>query len=60
MQVKVRESEESILDHESFHDSLLNMEKWLMVMKQKLDSFHNPSGDWIVGQQHGAEVCVCS
>ncbi|XP_040916216.1 nesprin-3 isoform X2 [Toxotes jaculatrix] len=54
--VKVRESEESIADHESFHDSLLNIEKWLMIMRQKLDSFHAPSGEWsIEGRQHEAQ-----
>ncbi|XP_068451618.1 nesprin-3 [Clinocottus analis] len=54
--VKVQESEQSISDHESFHDSLLNIEKWLMIMKQKLESFHCPPGDWSVeGRQHEAE-----
>uniref|UniRef100_A0A7N6AE11 Spectrin repeat containing, nuclear envelope family member 3 n=1 Tax=Anabas testudineus TaxID=64144 RepID=A0A7N6AE11_ANATE len=56
VKVKVHESEESIEEHESFHDSLLNMEKWLMIMKQKLESFHSPSGEWsIEGRQHEAE-----
>ncbi|KAM9842319.1 nesprin-3 [Aulostomus maculatus] len=54
--VKVQESEESIAEHESFHDSLLNVEKWLMIMKQKLESFHSPSGHWSVdGRKHEAE-----
>ncbi|XP_063764774.1 nesprin-3 isoform X2 [Eleginops maclovinus] len=54
--LKVPESEDSIADHESFHDSLLNMEKWLMIMKQKLESFHSQSGEWsIEGRQHEAE-----
>ncbi|XP_054470113.1 nesprin-3 [Anoplopoma fimbria] len=54
--VKVHESEDSIAEHESFHDSLLNIEKWLMIMKQKLESFHGPSGEWSVeGRQHEAE-----
>lgn len=58
LQVKVRESEESITDHENFHETLLNLEKWLMIMKQKLESFHSPSGKWSVeGRQHEAEVC---
>ncbi|KAI3368044.1 hypothetical protein L3Q82_026856 [Scortum barcoo] len=56
VRVKVHESEESIADHESLHDSMLNIEKWLMIMKQKLDSFHSPSGEWsIQGRQHEAE-----
>ncbi|KAM8737380.1 nesprin-3 [Acanthopagrus schlegelii] len=56
VKAKVHESEESIDDHESFHDSLLNMEKWLMIMKQKLESFHSPAGKWsIEGRQHEAE-----
>ncbi|KAJ4938856.1 hypothetical protein JOQ06_028322, partial [Pogonophryne albipinna] len=54
--LKVSESEESISDHESFHNSLLNMEKWLMIMKQKLESFHSQSGEWsFEGCQHEAE-----
>uniref|UniRef100_A0A7N8X4M4 Spectrin repeat containing, nuclear envelope family member 3 n=1 Tax=Mastacembelus armatus TaxID=205130 RepID=A0A7N8X4M4_9TELE len=54
--VKVNESEESIADHENFHDNLLNIEKWLMIMKQKLESFHSPSGDWTIdGRQNEAE-----
>uniref|UniRef100_A0A8D3AY95 KASH domain-containing protein n=1 Tax=Scophthalmus maximus TaxID=52904 RepID=A0A8D3AY95_SCOMX len=54
---KAVRSEESIALHESFHDSLLNMEKWLMIMKQKLNSFHSSSsGEWsIEGRQHEAE-----
>lgn len=60
LQEKMRESEASIADHESFHDSLLNIEKWLMIMKQKLESFHSPSEAWsIEGRQHEAEVGVC-
>ncbi|KAF3844368.1 hypothetical protein F7725_007531 [Dissostichus mawsoni] len=40
----------------SFHNSLLNREKWLMIMKQKLESFHSQSGEWsIEGRQHEAE-----
>ncbi|XP_037652434.1 LOW QUALITY PROTEIN: nesprin-3 [Sebastes umbrosus] len=54
--VKVNESEGSIADHESFHDSLLNIEKWLMIMKQKLESFNSPSGQWSVeGRQLEAQ-----
>ncbi|MCJ8737179.1 hypothetical protein PDJAM_G00021200 [Pangasius djambal] len=53
---KVNESEESILEHESFHESLLNMEKWLMIMRQKLESFRGPNGEWsVVNRQHEAE-----
>ncbi|KAK2825829.1 hypothetical protein Q5P01_020043 [Channa striata] len=56
VRVKVQESEKNIADHESFHDSLLNIEKWLMIMKQKLESFHSPSGEWCVeGRQREAE-----
>ncbi|XP_076604939.1 nesprin-3 [Chaetodon auriga] len=59
VRVKVHESDESIAEHESFHDSLLNIEKWLMIMKQKLESFHNPSGEWsIEGRQHEAEKAL--
>ncbi|CDQ98622.1 unnamed protein product [Oncorhynchus mykiss] len=45
-QVKVKESEESIGGHESFHVSLLNVEKWLMIMRQKLESYRSSTGEW--------------
>lgn len=57
LQEKVHESEVSITEHERFHESLLNIEKWLMIMKQKLESFHSPSEWSIHGRQHEAEVC---
>ncbi|KAF7650600.1 hypothetical protein LDENG_00123240, partial [Lucifuga dentata] len=57
--MKLHESEESIADHESFHDSLLNVEKWLMIMKQKLESFRSPTGDWSIdSRQHEAEKAL--
>ncbi|XP_058254944.1 nesprin-3 isoform X2 [Hemibagrus wyckioides] len=56
VRMRVNESEESILEHESFHDSLLNMEKWLMIMRQKLESFRGANGEWsVVNRQHEAE-----
>ncbi|KAL0968928.1 hypothetical protein UPYG_G00219990 [Umbra pygmaea] len=48
VRVKVNKSEQNIAEHESFHDSLLNVEKWLMIMRQKLESYHSPAGDWSV------------
>lgn len=55
--MKVNSSEDNIAEHEGFHDSLLNIEKWLMIMKQKLESFHSLSGEWRVeGRQQEAEV----
>ncbi|XP_030580831.1 nesprin-3 isoform X2 [Archocentrus centrarchus] len=56
VKTKVHQSEESIEEHESFHESLLNIEKWLMIMKQKLMAFHSPSGEWsIEGRRLEAE-----
>ncbi|XP_062253911.1 nesprin-3 isoform X2 [Platichthys flesus] len=56
VRTKLHESEESVAVHESFHGSLLNIEKWLMIMKQKLKSFHSSAGEWsIEGRQHEAE-----
>jgi hypothetical protein len=56
-QVKGNESEESIREHESFHESLLNVEKWLMIMRQKLESYRSSAGEWSVdNRQHEAEV----
>ncbi|TRZ00773.1 hypothetical protein DNTS_005309, partial [Danionella cerebrum] len=54
--MKVRESEENIAEHESLHEDILTMEKWLMIMKQKLDSFRGSDGEWsIENRQHEAE-----
>ncbi|KAK3563510.1 hypothetical protein QTP86_030372 [Hemibagrus guttatus] len=56
VRMKVNESEESIMEHEKFHESLMNMEKWLMIMKQKLESFRGADGEWsVVNRQHEAE-----
>nr|XP_057913320.1 nesprin-3 isoform X2 [Doryrhamphus excisus] len=56
VRVRLHESEESIAEHERFHESLLNVEKCLMVMKQKMESFKSATGDWSVeGRQHEAE-----
>ncbi|XP_059376056.1 nesprin-3 isoform X1 [Carassius carassius] len=53
---KVNESEENIAEHESFHDNILNMEKWLMIMRQKLESFRGSDGEWSIdNRQHEAE-----
>lgn len=56
VKAKVDESDKIVAEHERFHDSLLNIEKWLMIMKQKLMSFHSPTGEWsIEGCRHEAE-----
>uniref|UniRef100_A0A9J7XP90 Spectrin repeat containing, nuclear envelope family member 3 n=1 Tax=Cyprinus carpio carpio TaxID=630221 RepID=A0A9J7XP90_CYPCA len=56
LQMKVNESEENIAEHESFHDNILNMEKWLMIMRQKLESFCGSNGEWSIdNRQHEAE-----
>ncbi|KAJ8341192.1 hypothetical protein SKAU_G00334830 [Synaphobranchus kaupii] len=56
VRAKVNESEQSIEEHESFHENLLNVEKWLMVMKQKLASFCGGGGEWSVENRlHEAE-----
>ncbi|KAM4724352.1 nesprin-3 isoform 2-T2 [Anableps anableps] len=54
--VKVQDCEEIVSDHESFHSDLLNTEKWIMVMKQKLESFLSSTGGWSVeGRQPEAQ-----
>ncbi|XP_061897273.1 nesprin-3 [Entelurus aequoreus] len=59
IRVKLHESEQSIEDHKSFHESLLNMEKCLMVLKQKVESFRSPTGEWnIDGRKHEAEKAL--
>ncbi|KAJ8411831.1 hypothetical protein AAFF_G00154690 [Aldrovandia affinis] len=56
VRVKVSESEQSISKHENFHENLLNVEKWLMIMRQKLESFCSSSGGWSVENRlHEAE-----
>ncbi|XP_014066751.2 nesprin-3 isoform X1 [Salmo salar] len=56
VRVKVKKSEESIGEHESFHESLLNVEKWLMIMRQKLESYRSSTGEWSLdNRQHEAE-----
>ncbi|MEQ2177844.1 hypothetical protein GOODEAATRI_007820 [Goodea atripinnis] len=55
--VKVQDCAEIVSDHESFHSDLLNTEKWMMVMSQKLDSFCSSTGGWSVeGRQPEAQV----
>ncbi|XP_052476055.1 nesprin-3 [Carassius gibelio] len=56
VRMKVNESEENIAEHERFHDSILNMEKWLMFMRQKLESFRGSNGEWSIdNRQHEAQ-----
>ncbi|XP_036399014.1 nesprin-3-like isoform X2 [Megalops cyprinoides] len=56
VRVKVGESEQSVTEHETFHENLLNMEKWLMIMRQKLESFCSAGGQWSVENRlHEAE-----
>lgn len=56
---KVNECDQSICDHENLHESLLNVEKWLMIMRQKLESYRSPSGEWSVeNRQHEAEKAL--
>ncbi|MEQ2197160.1 hypothetical protein XENOCAPTIV_024473, partial [Xenoophorus captivus] len=55
--VKVQDCAEIVSDHESFHSDLLNTEKWMMVMSQKLESFRSSTGGWSVeGRQPEAQV----
>ncbi|XP_051941650.1 nesprin-3 isoform X1 [Hippocampus zosterae] len=56
VEVNLHESKESIGDHAHFHDKFLNIEKWCIVMKQKLESFKIPSGEWsIESREHEAQ-----
>ncbi|XP_048840825.1 nesprin-3 isoform X2 [Brienomyrus brachyistius] len=48
VRVKMNESERSIAEHENFHENLLTVEKWLMIMRQKLESFCGADGEWSV------------
>ncbi|XP_067223828.1 nesprin-3 [Chanodichthys erythropterus] len=56
VRMKVNESEENIAEHESLHENILNLEKWLMIMRQKLESFRGSDGEWSIdNRQHEAE-----
>lgn len=56
-QKKVLESDHTVADHEDFHDNCLNMEKWLKIMKQKLQSFQISPGKWsLEGRQQEVQV----
>lgn len=56
VRMKVNESEENIVEHESLHENILNLEKWLMIMRQKLESFRGSDGEWSIdNRQHEAE-----
>ncbi|KAM9804019.1 nesprin-3 [Neosynchiropus ocellatus] len=56
VKIKVQQCEECVTQHESFHENLLNVEKWLIITSQKLKSFLNPSGHWsIEGREHEAQ-----
>uniref|UniRef100_A0A1A7YWF7 Spectrin repeat containing, nuclear envelope family member 3 n=1 Tax=Iconisemion striatum TaxID=60296 RepID=A0A1A7YWF7_9TELE len=52
VRVKVQEAQETVSDHQSFHGNLLNMQKWMMVMRQKLESFCSQSGGRTVITRH--------
>ncbi|CAL8285589.1 unnamed protein product [Lota lota] len=56
VQVRVGECKYSIEEHEGFHHNMLSVKEWLKIMRQKLESFRGPMGDWSVEQrQHEAE-----
>ncbi|XP_067311875.1 nesprin-3 [Pseudorasbora parva] len=56
VRMKVNESEENIVEHESLHENILNLEKWLMIMRQKLELFRGSDGEWSIdNRQHEAE-----
>ncbi|KAM8851774.1 nesprin-3 isoform 1-T3 [Synchiropus picturatus] len=56
VKMKVQQCEEGVALHESFHENLLNIEKWLIISSQKLKSFLNPSGHGsIEGREHEAQ-----
>uniref|UniRef100_A0A1A8GNZ7 Spectrin repeat containing, nuclear envelope family member 3 n=1 Tax=Nothobranchius korthausae TaxID=1143690 RepID=A0A1A8GNZ7_9TELE len=52
VRVKVQEAQETVSDHQSFHGDLLHMQKWMMVMRQKLESFCSQSGGRTVLTRH--------
>ncbi|XP_030212395.1 nesprin-3 isoform X1 [Gadus morhua] len=51
VQVRVGESKHSIEEHQGFHHLMLSLNEWLQTMRQKLESFRGPTGDWSVEQR---------
>uniref|UniRef100_A0A8C4ZG76 Spectrin repeat containing, nuclear envelope family member 3 n=1 Tax=Gadus morhua TaxID=8049 RepID=A0A8C4ZG76_GADMO len=49
--VRVGESKHSIEEHQGFHHLMLSLNEWLQTMRQKLESFRGPTGDWSVEQR---------
>ncbi|XP_066551110.1 nesprin-3 [Amia ocellicauda] len=41
-------NDQNIAEHEHFRESILNLEKWLMITKQKLESYCNAKGEWSI------------
>ncbi|CAL8293377.1 unnamed protein product [Arctogadus glacialis] len=51
VQVRVGESKHSIEEHQGFHHLMLSLNEWLQTMRQKLESFRGPTGQWSVEQR---------
>ncbi|XP_036406223.1 nesprin-3-like [Megalops cyprinoides] len=52
VRVRVDESEQNVADHRGFQEGLLDMEKWLLEMRQRLESFCSRSGEWSLENRH--------
>ncbi|XP_037096553.1 nesprin-3 isoform X2 [Syngnathus acus] len=56
IEANLHKCEENIGHHANFHERFLNLEKWLTIAKQKLESFKSPTGEWsIEKRQHEAQ-----
>eukprot|EP00079_Xenopus_tropicalis_P029442 XP_012824833.1 PREDICTED: nesprin-3 isoform X3 [Xenopus tropicalis] len=46
LEIKIRKSKAYINDHRIFNEKLLELQRWLMVTKQELESFQDSDGHW--------------
>ncbi|KAG7461157.1 hypothetical protein MATL_G00207130 [Megalops atlanticus] len=52
VRVRVDESEQNVADHRGFQEGLLDLEKWLLETRQRLESFCSRSGEWSLENRH--------
>ncbi|XP_072221011.1 nesprin-3 isoform X2 [Leuresthes tenuis] len=57
--VRVQQTKDGVLNHQNFHGRMLNLQQWMMVMKQKLESFCSAAGGWsVTGRRREAQQAL--
>ncbi|KAG8449115.1 hypothetical protein GDO86_015970 [Hymenochirus boettgeri] len=51
LEINIHKSKNYIKDHRIFNDKLLDLKRWLMVIRQALESFQDSNGQWDVESQ---------